>query len=160
MHGSQQLSASIHRVEETTMNMPMPSRFIPNANDCQMVSEGRADELSRSDKQRILFDIPESLRPFVFVLICVNVWPFSREIFIRDSGSHKVMICYSHWFFLENNCGNTKSQISLDCSRIFLFRSTHFTFTFMTCVWRLLQEKVSCCSTHFWMWHLYVVVRR
>ena len=101
-----------------------------------------------------------SLRPFVFVLICVNVWPFSREIFIRDSGSHKVMICYSHWFFLENNCGNTKSQISLDCSRIFLFRSTHFTFTFMTCVWRLLQEKVSCCSTHFWMWHLYVVVRR
>ena len=44
------------------MNMPMPSRFIPNANDCQMVSEGRADELSRSDKQRILFDIPEALR--------------------------------------------------------------------------------------------------
>ena len=101
-----------------------------------------------------------SLRLFVFVLICVNVWPFSREIFIRDSGSHKVMICYSHWFFLENNCGNTKCQISLDCSRIFLFRSTHFTFTFMTCVSRLLQEKVFCCSTHFWMWHLYVVVRR
>ena len=44
------------------MNMPMPSRFIPNADDCQMVSEGRADELSRSDKQRILFDIPEALR--------------------------------------------------------------------------------------------------
>ena len=56
--------------------------------------------------------------------------------------------------------GNTKCQISLDCSRIFLFRSTHFTFTFMTCVSRLLQERVFCCSTHFWMWHLYVVVRR
>ena len=50
------------------MDMPMPSRFIPNANDCQMVSEGRADELSRSDKQRILFDIPEALRQCLALL--------------------------------------------------------------------------------------------
>ena len=42
--------------------MPMPSRFIPSGKDCQMVSDGRVDELSRSDKERVLFDVPEVLR--------------------------------------------------------------------------------------------------
>ena len=139
------------------MNMPMPSRFIPNANDCQMVSEGRADELSRSDKQRILFDIPEALRFRIDLRQCLAL--LKGDLYTRQRQSQGDDMLFTLVFPGKQLWKYPVSNI-LGLLSDFLVQSTHVTFTFMTCVWRLLQEKVSCCSTHFWMWHLYVVVRR